>query len=156
MWESARATAGRATQASLIQPSQQRSNEAMPRSTPVPYTPAAGDVVIHNPLAIDEFFGFAGDCGQAAAEILYAWAHGQAPSGAHINAVVVGMQQAHLAGPQGVSSLQGNSRTLANEGVPNQVTSDWLTALQQAGRVPIEIGVGNAQALPGDQLGVQG
>lgn len=107
--------------------------------------------------AIHEFFGFVADCGQAAGEILYSWGHGEKPSGEHINRVVSAMQQAGLAGNQGVSTLQGNSAELTKEGVPNFTTNDWLGAIRQnAGVKPIELGVSNARVLPGDENTVFG
>jgi hypothetical protein len=127
------------------------------RSTPVPYTPAAGDTLIPGATAIHEFFGFLGDCGQAAAEIVYSWSKGQTPSGDHINAVVRAMQQAGLASGSGVSTLAGNSLELSREGIPNFTTHDWQGALQQyAGVRPIELFVNNARALPGDEVTVSG
>jgi hypothetical protein len=105
--------------------------------------------------AISQFFGFTQACGEAAAEILYSATRGVAPSGAHINAAVSGLQGAGLAGAQGVSTLGGNAWALAQEGVATQQTSDWVGAItRNAGQIPVMIGVSNGGALPGDEPGL--
>lgn len=130
------------------------------RSTPDVYSPSSGDVTISGATAIQEFFGFVGDCGEAAGEILYAWSQGKAPSGAHINAVVSAMQKAGLAGNQGVSSASEESKFLASEGVANYTTNNIFGALKaNAGIHPVELLVNapNLGAdLPGDEYGVHG
>lgn len=136
------------------------------RSTANVYAPASGDITVKGATAISEFFGFVGDCGEAASEILYSWSQGKAPSGTHINAVVSALQHAGLAGNQGVSTLSEESKGLSREGVPNYATSNWLGALQQnivnatASTVhPVELLVNapNLGAnLPGDEFGVHG
>lgn len=131
------------------------------RSTANVYQPAAGDVVLPGATAIHEFFGFTADCGQAAAEIIYAWAHGQKPSGQHINAVVNDMARLGLGSSNGVSGLGGESQYLSqHEGIPNTVTHDWLGAIQgNAGKKPVELLVyanSLGAALPGDEFGVHG
>jgi hypothetical protein len=139
----------------------------MARSTPNIYTPSAGDITVAGATAIQEFFGFTADCGQAASEILYSWSQGKTPSGPHINAVVSAMQKAGLAGGGGVSTASGESKQLTNEGVANYTTTNWLAALQQnvqsvasGGSVhPVELLVNapNLGAnLPGDEFGVHG
>lgn len=123
------------------------------RSEPITYRPTDTTNVIPGAQGISEFFGFAADCGQAAAEVIYSWASGQPASGAHINAVVSKMQSVGLAGPGGLSTLQENSAALTAQGIPNYVTSDWMNAISQnVGSRPVEIGVSNGRALPGDEL----
>lgn len=130
------------------------------RSTPNVYTGAsAGDTLIPGATAIDEFGAtkFFADCGQAAAEIIYAWAHGTAPDKTHINAVVHAMG---LAGNGGSSTLGEESAQLQRENVGNVVTKDWFGAISgNAGRKPVELLVNapNLGAnLPGDEYGVHG
>jgi hypothetical protein len=122
------------------------------RSEPRFYHPSEGDTLVPGVAPIHEFFGFLADCGQAASEVIYSWGTGQPVSGDHINAVVRAMQQKGLAGGGGLSSLSGNSAQLASEGIPNAVTSDWISAITgNAGSKPVELFVTNARALPGDE-----
>lgn len=123
------------------------------------YTPAAGDVVIPGAQAATELLshvgGFVAGCGEASLAVISGIVNGTPVTPAAVTAIIMDAMR-HGAGPGGVSSPGELQATARDYGFTlNSV--DWRTALaQDAGVTPIEIGLDNASALGGSDVGVSG
>lgn len=101
--------------------------------------------------ALSEFFGFVGDCGQAAAQILVSAYNQVLPNPQNLNAQVNDMISRGLATSQGITSTQALQKELGIQGYNASIIDNWRMALSQVTQRPVELLLSNAQALPGDQ-----
>ena len=123
------------------------------------YTPASGDVVIPGAQAATELLsktgGFIDGCGEASLAVISGIINGTPVSPAAVSAIIRDAMN-HGAGPGGVSTPSELQATAKDYGFTLQ-SVPWQTALtQDAGIVPIELGVGNATAFGGADANVHG
>lgn len=123
------------------------------------YTPAAGDVVIPGAQAATELLsrtgGFIAGCGEASLAVVSGIVNGTPVSPAAVSAIIQDAMN-HGAGPGGVSTPAELQATARDYGVSLQ-SVPWQTALaQDAGVIPVELGVGNATAFGGADANVHG
>lgn len=123
------------------------------------YTPASGDVIIPGAQAATELLsktgGFINGCGEASLAVIMGIVNGTPVSPATVSAIIRDAMN-HGAGPGGVSTPSELQATARDYGFTLQ-SVPWQTALaQDAGIIPIELGVGNATAFGGADANVHG
>lgn len=123
------------------------------------YSPHAGDVVIPGAQAATELLsktgGFIAGCGEASLAVVSGIVNGTPVSPAAVSAIIRDAMN-HGAGPGGVSTPAELQATAKDYGVQLQ-SVPWKTALaQDAGVIPIELGVSNATAFGGADAHVHG
>lgn len=113
--------------------------------------------IIKNASGLDEFHGYTGDCGQAAAEVQLALQHGYTPNIEEMNSMVRSMISHGEASGSGATSLRALKNELARRGLNVYINSDWRAGISTyAGIRALTMGLGNAGVLPGEHPGVHG
>lgn len=123
------------------------------------YTPQPGDTVIPGAQAATELLspigGFIAGCGQASLLVIAHLVNGTPISASEVTTVIRD-STTHGASASGVSTPKQLMATANDLGTPLQ-SVQWQTALtQDAGTIPVELGVNNARAFGGADSNVAG
>jgi hypothetical protein len=127
-------------------------------NTPQPgYTISTGDIVAPGTTtALSEFFGFLGDCGQAAATVFAAMLHGTTPNISDLNAMVWDMINNNLSEKNGAATPKAIQTELQKQGIQTSLLDDWKSALSSwVGKGPVELFLTKAGELPGETPGLE-